>query len=358
MKLKLLADATLPELNTYLNPTFTVITYKNQEELKYHINRCDVLLCRSTLKVDEKLLANSPIQCVATASSGIDHLDVSYLYQQKITWFDAKGSNASAVADYVMATIAWLDYYHAPFGKDVKIGVIGVGAVGASIMKRLLAAGFDVLGFDPLKVNHHPNLAVYAHKEILYQCDVLCVHANLHKTEPFPSYHLLDSPFLNALSKHTILINAARGNIIDEQALLECNSSLIYCTDVYANEPAISAPIINKATLCTPHIAGHSKEAKALAIKMISEKLHQYYGYTIPFTMNSSPSQLLLPDAKSWQETILALYNPEIETHALKKAHNKQQAFLTLRQAHQQRHSFSLYHATNACPFIQSLLCS
>ncbi len=119
---------------------------------------------------------------------------------------------------------------------------------------------------------------------------------------------------------------------------------MIYCTDVYLNEPSIDKRIVDKATLCTPHIAGHSLEAKWTAVAMISEKLHALARLPIPkFDLPPQAPQIELKPNTSWQEFILSLYNPFEETMQLKQAHNKEEAFLSLRKQHQKRHDFSLY---------------
>ena len=222
-------------------------------------------------------------------------------------------------------------------------GVIGVGEVGSRVVKRLHAAGLNVICFDPLKAQqdkHHQ----YVSLDDLTQCDVLCIHPNLHESPPFPSKHLLNADFLSKLKSNVIIINASRGGIIDEDALLTTNKPIIYCTDVYCEEPTINPRIIDFATLCTPHIAGHSIEAKQAAVVQISQQLHHHYGLPIPiFHSPIAPVSSNHYSDTTWQDLVLRLYNPLVETHILKTAADKKNAFLTQRQAHQHRHDFNCY---------------
>ena len=324
--IKLLADATLPCLTTQYRHPFELTLYHNHKELLDVISAHDVLLCRSTLQVNELLLNNTPIRIVATASSGIDHIDTDYLKQHDITLFDAKGSNAAAVADYVITTLETLTQLKIPFGK--KAGVIGVGEVGTRVVKRLQALDWDVRCFDPIKEQKVYN---YCTLNEIAACDVLCIHPNLHNKSPFSSQKLINTDFLAKLKPGTILINAARGGIVDEEALLAAPQPICYCTDVYCNEPSINPKIVHFATLCTPHIAGHTIEAKFAAVEQLSRQLHDYYGLQQPFcSLSPCPSSCVQ----------MASYNPLIDTHLLKAAHDKKLAFLVQRKSHH-RHEIS-----------------
>ena len=324
--MKILADATLPKV-TY-NDFFNYTQYSNNKELQTQLKSCDILICRSTLKITEELLSNTKLQCIATASSGTDHIDHQLLKKHNITLFDAKGVNARAVADYIMACIAALR--RQKYDLTGKAGIIGMGCVGTEIYKRLTQAGFNVYGYDPFKQEHDL-------LRELQQCSTIFVHANLHNTQPFPSYNLINNVFLKS-SHAKIIINASRGGIVDEEHLLT-HPEIIYCTDVYNNEPNIDPRIIEKATICTPHIAGHSIEAKYNTMVQLSKKIHQQYNITQPLdsVCNTSNTQEIIY-SNAWEEQMLNIYDPMLETSKLKQATDKQQAFLALRQAHMHRH--------------------
>lgn len=348
--MKILADASLPGLEQAFNDCFSLTTYRNQAEIPLFLAGQDVLLCRSTLKVTADLIQNSSLQCIATASSGVDHIDIPYLNERNISLFDAKGSNAKAVADYVLATIAWLAQNKPIAGK--KAGVIGAGYVGSEVANRLIALGFDVVCYDPYK-DKEDTQYFYAPLKELFTCDLLCVHANLHNTPPYPSKNLIDEAFLSQLQPNTTIINASRGGIVNEVDLINTNKNITYCTDVYIDEPNTNPEMIHYATLCTPHIAGHSVEAKLAAVQQISNKLHQHFklqkksDHHAPPELNpnrSAPIALssFLNDEHG-QNHVLALYNPYHETQALKTAENQAEAFLKQRKRHY-RHEFNLPH--------------
>lgn len=335
--MNILADASLPGLAAAFNDGFHLTTYHNANEVADLLHNQDILLCRSTLKVTAELLKNHPLKFVATASSGTDHIDHLYLDKNNIRLIDAKGCNAISVADYVLACLAYLEQHHLLLGN--KVGVIGMGKVGSEVTTRLKALDFQLIGYDPLHASYHNEML-----EELYSCDVLCIHAELHDTHPHPSFNLINQEFMNQLKPGCVLINAARGGIVNEEALLSHQKSLIYCTDVYLNEPKIDKRIIKLSTLCTPHIAGHSLEAKYAAVELISEQLHNIMGLPIPqFTRPALTQPVLFKKEQTWQERSLSMYNPLVETLSLKQAEDKESAFFNLRKQHQNRHDFNVY---------------
>lgn len=337
--MNILADASLPHLDKLFQAPFHLTTYQDHHTLIEALPHHDVLLCRSTLQVTAKLLRNSKLTCVATATSGVDHIDLNYLKSQNIKLLDAKGCNAEAVSDYVLSTLAYLDTHHKLPGK--RIGIMGAGKVGFHVSARLRALGFEVFLYDPPKAHITPHF-VSCSLEDFSSCDVLCIHANLHNTQPYPTQNFLNTVFLQSLKTNTVIINAARGGILDEHALLNLKQTLIYCTDVYQTEPKINPDIVNYALLCTPHIAGHSIEAKSNAVLHLSQALHQHFKLAPPEMLTYPTLTLNSPD-HSWQAQALTHYNPIHETIKLKQASNKHAEFMSLRQAHRHRHNFSQY---------------
>lgn len=344
--MNILADASLPGLEQAFPKPFHLTKYHHPHEINSLLSEQDVLLCRSTLKVNQTLLKNHSLSYVATASSGTDHLDRLWLSSQNIKIIDAKGSNARAVADYVISCLAYLEHLQLVQGN--KAGIIGLGKVGTQVAERLQSLGFEMLTYDPPKEVREPHIFQSCTLEELYQVDLLCIHAELHGTLPYPSANLINKNFLDRLKPGCILINAARGGIINEEDLLLSPQQLVYCTDVYLNEPNIDERIINKSTLCTPHIAGHSLQAKYAAIAMISSTLHQIVGLSLPkFAEPEFTHVINFEEDKLWHESVLKIYNPYEETLILKQAADKKAAFLNLRKNHQTRHDFSQYSSNS-----------
>ena len=351
--MKILADASLPCLSEAFPKPFELSLYHHQDELSKLLKGQQILLCRANLKVNEALLNGQSLDCVATASSGTDHIDTHFLHTQSIELIDAKGSNAIAVADYVIASLAFLQRYKGFSGS--KAAVIGVGEVGSQVAKRLAAANLEVFCYDPPRGESDPQFHSCP-LENLRHCDLITIHANLHSKPPYPSKNLLDQQFLKQLKPGVVIINASRGGIVNEEALLKLSNYLVYCTDVYHNEPAISNKIVDFATLCTPHIAGHSIEGKSKAVAMLSQKLHARYKLSPPMILTTLGLSTELTEQQNWQETVLSLYNPITETKLLKRADNLESTFIALRKAHQNRHDFCVFNARSLSKQIRQIL--
>lgn len=337
----ILADATIPDLQELFSRYFKLTTYQNHEEFYNKQKIGDALICRSTLKITQDLLIDSHFQFVATASSGVDHIAADYLANHCIPLFDAKGANANSVADYVASTLISLEKHHGLV--PTTAGIIGMGEVGSRVYDRLAHQGLTMHCYDPLKRMRHPKHRYTNDLNDLQACDLICIHANWHKNPPFPSHLMINNDFLNQLKPGTIIINASRGWIVDEAALLKLKT-LYYCTDVYANEPNIDSDLIEYATICTPHIAGHSIEGKKNATRILSQKIHAHY-------------HLPTPPAQSYPCLgPLELYDPMTDTLVLKSAPDKKTAFLTQRSNHQFRHDYILYDLHHLPKSMQYLL--
>lgn len=332
---QVLADAHIPFLEHYFpQKYFKLHLYQNLHELKSQISHKDILICRSIYQINAELLENSAVKLVATATSGINHIDTDYLHSKNIELINAKGGNAPAVVDYICATLAALEK-HLKF-KAHQVAIIGYGCVGKELSRRLEILGYQIAVYDPLIQQE----SIFRHQQIkhfnLAKFDTICVHANYHTSSPFPSKNLIDAHLKDQFSKHSCIINAARGHIVNEEFILSDAYQGIYCADVFENEPYLNAAIIKRASLATPHIAGHSIESKLRMTEIISYQIHQHFKLPKPTTCLK---KTFLPQISlsNWQNSVLSHYDPLMETLALKQ--QGPGAFFKLRHAHH-RHEF------------------
>jgi erythronate-4-phosphate dehydrogenase len=328
----ILIDKSLPYINELANIGGDIILYDTLLTVSYSPD-VTALICRSTAVLTADILEKFPaLLYVFTASSGSDHLPISLLKEKGITYFDARGANAHAVTDYIQAMLATLITNQLFTPK--KICIIGMGYVGQAVYQRLKQLDFDVDGYDP----YIPAFSRHFYQKIT-SANMLLLHANLHHHAPFPSYHLINQAILSNLQANTCIVNAGRGELVDEKAILGFDT-IHYVTDVFANEPYINADIIEKAWLVTPHIAGHSIEAKQAIMKALSKKLHHLM--EIPFTQKNYDNERIRIHRKHWLKETIQLYNPLIESNLLKLSNTLSDTFMTLRKAHTFRHEITL----------------
>ena len=359
--MKIIADNKIPGLLDLLEKDFELVLLPLEAINAEILRDADILICRSVLRVNQALLENTRVSIVATATSGTDHIDQAYLEKQGITLFSAAGSNAQGVADYMLWMIVYLTKNEIlsenssanASGKfsGKTAGIIGAGHVGTKVKNVLEILGFKVLMNDPPKAQKDPRF-ISTDLEIIAQQDLICVHAELTKNQPFPSFHLLDSKWFQALNKKAILINAARGAIIDTEALiaakLDVKKSMNICLDVYENEPNVPELLIEKCEITTPHIAGHTIESFYRATEMVVEQIRKKVG--VNFNHEKSPlaplckggnslvehcKKINAAECQHWYDIILKLYNFQ------SKLDLTPTTFYTLRESHRIRHDFS-----------------
>ena len=234
----------------------------------------DVLLVRSVTPVNSRLLAGSRVRFVGTATIGTDHLDLSWLASQAVTWASAPGCNAAAVADYVIAALSAVE----PDWLTRRVGIVGCGNAGGGLYRRLAAMGVDTLCCDPF-LGADSGLPLVDFDSIL-EADILCLHTPLTRQGSHPSWHLFDSKVLARLKPDTVLLNAGRGGVIDNQALLAAvaGGHLRAILDVWEGEPHIDTRLLDRVALGPPHIAGYSLDGRLRGSLMIYDALRQWLG--------------------------------------------------------------------------------
>ena len=241
------------------------------------VKNADVLVVRTRTKVNEALLKGSKVQLVCTATIGFDHIDTAYCEAHGIRWMSCPGCNAQAVCDYIEEA---LDEVRA----RGTVGIVGVGHVGSLVTKMAERKGLKVLLNDP------PKQIGVSLDFIAQNSDIITFHVPLDSS----TYHLCNEAFLAKCKPGALIINAARGGVVDEAALLESRHP--YILDTWENEPNINSEVLRKAELASMHIAGYSVEGKRNASQMcldtIAEQfnLPQITNYQLPITNKKGDS--------------------------------------------------------------------
>lgn len=226
-------------------------------------NRVTALFVRSTTRVDSKLIQQFPnLQFVASATSGINHLNVPHLQQAGMTWCDAKGSNAKAVADYVIYALHLLRRQSVKLqaGRSV---IVGFGFVGQQVSHNLQQLGLHSNWVDPFLQQTEQSLALSEAgvEPWLEDTTLLCIHTPLRTDEPWPTKNWLSEKRLACLPDGAVVICAGRGETLNQKAITKHASRLVFIMDVWPEEPWVG-DILPFIAVATPHIAGHSRLGK------------------------------------------------------------------------------------------------
>ena len=248
------------------------------------------LLIRSTTRVTYDLLKGTPVSFVGSATAGMDHVETDLLHDRNIRVVGAPGCNANAVAEYVMT---WLEYLGI---ERSTIGIIGFGNVGKLLARYTLAMGHRVVINDPpladIGYAFPTSVSHVSLDELLRQSDVVSLHTPYTTDGPHATHNLLDTVRIRAIQHGTLVVNAARGGIINEQALVaRTGLGEIDCVlDVFHSEPDISVETIDTVKHITPHVAGYTQTAKNRGALMVLKALraHLSLQFDIP-TLDEIP---------------------------------------------------------------------
>ena len=301
--LTIVADSNIASLDEFFNPVALGQNTEQQVQVIRVAGRDinaqlmadvqpDVLLIRSVTSINESLLSdNNSVKFVGSATIGTDHVDQEYLAERNITFANAAGCSKHSVAQYVVTAILTLrPQYWQQSTKPLTLGIIGLGNIGSTLAQYANDLGWKILGYDPLLATSDINNASL--EQVLSQSDIVSLHVPLtdkkdtdaqdavsnsisNNVSDYPTRHLINAETLTLMSPHTMLINSARGPVIDAAALeADINATERQVVlDVFEHEPQISESLLSKLAIATPHIAGYTLEGKLRGTQIIYDAL-------------------------------------------------------------------------------------
>ena len=279
--MKILVDENMPYARELFSRTGTVLAVPGRPLPQQELEDADGLMVRSVTQVNEALLAGKPVKFVGTATAGTDHVDEAWLQQAGIAFSAAPGCNAIAVVEYVFSALLLLAERDGFALRDRTVGIVGVGNVGGRLQKRLEAWGVKTLLCDPPRADRGDDGDFRSLDALVAEADILTFHTPLFKEGPYKSWHLADAALLMALKPNAILINACRGPVVDNAALLEVlkmRRDLSVVLDVWEPEPALSLDLLDIVDIGTAHIAGYTLEGKARGTTQVFEAWCDFLG--------------------------------------------------------------------------------
>ncbi|MBI3259217.1 MAG: 4-phosphoerythronate dehydrogenase [Ignavibacteriae bacterium] len=299
----LFIDQNIPYLADALANCGRVVRFDGRALTNEYLLRehCTILFIRSVTKVCSSLLQNSSVRFVGTATAGTDHIDLGYLNSSGIQFVSAPGSNANAVAEYVLfAMLEWAKRTNTTLdGKSV--GIIGYGNVGKLVGKYCYRLGMNILVNDPLLYDNgfsFPEWITYTSiEDLCSQSDIVTNHVPLCANGKYPTLGLLGRRELSKLKTGVLIVHASRGGVIDENSLLKQseNKQLSLAIDVWNNEPIVDMQLAQKAMIATPHIAGYSWNAKFNGARMMAEQFADYSGCSPDYSVMNETNIEFLP---------------------------------------------------------------
>lgn len=284
--MNILADENIPYVKDAFHSLGNIATLPGRSIKNADLKQTDILLVRSVTQVNKSLLDNTPVKFVASATAGFNHIDLEYLNSQNIGFARAPGSNAISAAEYVLAGVCkWSLEQNKSFNElqQCTIGIIGYGNVGSRVKRLCESIGIKcIINDPPLEERGAESSAAdvqFCSLEEALACDMITLHTPLTTDGKHPTYRLINRQRLQQIKPGALFINAARGEVVEEPALLdrmEDQHDLSLILDVWENEPAISLDMLKHTLIGTPHIAGYSIDGKIRGTEMIYRAVCAY----------------------------------------------------------------------------------
>jgi len=352
--MKIVADKNIPYLKGVAEQ-FGDVTYLDGAAFtKETIKDADTLIVRTVTRFDESALGGTSVKLICSATIGYDHIDTEYCDSHGIAWTNAPGCNSGSVQQYITSALINISRKMDFDLKGKTIGIVGVGNVGTKVAKACETLGMKVLLNDPPRQDFKGGDFVSL-QTIMDEADVITFHTPLTKEGIYRTYHLADTDFFSALKKKPIIINSARGGIIDTHAIKNAlKTGLISgaIVDCWENEPQIDPEYLNMAVIATPHIAGYSADGKANATRMSLNSIAEFYHLSKdPVSLVKEPAPVNpVIDLNKYSgnriyEAILETYNPVDDFSRLT---NDPSSFKRLRNEYPLRREYFAYNIINA----------
>ena len=347
--MKIVIDENIPLAEFLFSPLGDVQLLPGRTLSADQVSDADALLVRSVTQVNQALLENSRVKFVGSATIGTDHIDLDWLQKNNITFSAAPGCNANSVAEYVLVALLEAANKNAFNLDEKKLAIVGFGNVGQAVAKKMSAFVASVSVCDPpLLATANPPVGNYVDLAEVTKADIVCCHTPLVKRGEHATYHLIDEDFISSLKPGCVLLNAGRGGVIDEMALLRRirnRGDLTVILDVWDGEPDVNRELLNEVFIGTPHIAGYSVQGKTTGSWMVYAAFCECFGIEMiseELFVQETVSKEQLVAGATLLETVRKVYDIWRDDKALRNSHSVGD-FDGLRKNYPGRKEFSAY---------------
>lgn len=234
---------------------------------------------------------------------------------------------------------------------DKSVAIVGAGNTGSAVFERLSALGVNCKLYDP-PLQLAGDARQFCQFSDVIKSDIISLHVPKITTGEFPTVHMFDENILKTLNTKQILMNASRGEVIDNKALLTLAKQKLTPTlvlDVWENEPIIETQLIPYVDIATPHIAGYSLDGKARGTEMLylalSDLLSSRPKYAIndflppasvnSITLSNSVDQVLL------KSLVHLIFDVRRDDALFRQKIDQVNGFDTMRKTYQERRELS-----------------
>ena len=274
-----------------------VRTGLKEDELAKIIKDYDVLLVRSATKATRKVIEASRLKVIGRAGIGVDNIDVDAATERGVLVMNAPSGNVVSTAELTIGLIFALARRISQADASMKrgewkrkemkgvqvqgktLGIVGLGRVGAEVAKKAIALGMTVIAYDPLvspEVGAKLRVRLVTLDHLLKDSDFITLHTPLTPQ----TKDMIGKNELAMMKKSAMLINCARGGVVNEDALAEAlaqNKLAAAAVDVFVNEPPTGSKLLTlPSAVLTPHLGATTSEAQEEVGSEIAEQVIAY----------------------------------------------------------------------------------
>ncbi|MCF8223972.1 MAG: 4-phosphoerythronate dehydrogenase [Bacteroidales bacterium] len=351
--MKIIIDNKVPLLKGLFEPWAEVEYVQGNRINKDNIRDADAMIVRTRTVCNADLLEGSSVRFIGTATIGTDHIDTDWCNKNNIYVASAPGCNSGSVMQYICSALIYFSRKYNIDPGQTKLGIIGVGNVGSKVFKMAKTLGYKVLLNDPPKEREGAGYDFISLDKLLNDSDIISMHVPLTQSGKDKTRMMADETFFKRMKKDSLFINTSRGQVVDENALVDVllNKKLkAAALDVWTGEPAINTKLMNLADIATAHIAGYSADGKAKGSMMVVRQVAEHFDLPLknrePEDIDPPENPVIdLPDTKgsindSVARAVLHSYNIEYDSNLLK---NNPGDFELLRGNYRNRREFHAY---------------
>lgn len=273
--MKVLIDNTIPFIRGVFEP-YGDVCYMDGGDISHgDLADVDALVIRTRTKCDAKLLDGTPVKMIATATAGLDNIDINYCRSNGIFVKNADGCNSGGVMNYVFSAL-----YGCAARKSIPLsgatfGIVGVGSSGKKVEHMARMLGFKVLLCDPPRAVTEGKSQFCSLDYLLATSDIVSLHLPLNEV----NRGMADGGFFRKMRLGAFFINTAHGELVCEDALIEAIPKLgPVVVDAWQNEPDINLKLLDMVDIATPHIAGYSYQGKQISTMMAVRAVARFFG--------------------------------------------------------------------------------
>lgn len=316
-KIKIVIDENIPFIEGVFDEYADVVFKNGAAITRDDVVDADALITRTRTRCNAALLEGSSVTMIATATIGMDHIDLDYCASRNIEVSNAKGCNAGGVMQYVFSALYGVCAHNSISLEGKTIGVVGVGSVGSRIEAMARYLGFNVLLCDPPRAEAEGPDAFVSLDRLLAESDIVTLHVPLNDS----TCGMADESFFQKMKQGAVFINAARGQVVVDEALKHaCPKLGAVVLDTWNNEPYVDRELLDMVDIATPHIAGYSYQGKmngtAMAVRAVARRfgIYQLYNFYPAQLPEDVPQRLELAGKNQGEIAAVFQYNYPIFT--------------------------------------------